>query len=277
MSSNGDQKKGFEPLHKGHAIEQVIISVVMDSEIPEGTLTEIKQTIGTPEELPAYAELAAVSFAVGPGLPASAALAPSTTGHLFRKVRPDGITENELKAHRNTLSFRTTLYTRWNVLWSLAKTYIEKLLPYYARHGRVAQLSLNYIDKFIWYGAKDQYDITQVLRRDSPYLAGHIFETKDLWHIHTGRFMLADDATKRLINVNSDYLDERRQGETRRTISIRTALIDSFNQAGFNEFNLVNQQLIDSVDKHFQELHELDKVILKSILTADTARRIALS
>lgn len=276
MALQSEPDIGFRPLHKGHAIEQVAIVIAVDKEIGDEHLKRAKDAIGKPEDLPTQSEMSGVSFSIGNNMVVPVPTAPSIAGYLFQKKGSEEGIEAELTLQRNTIAFRTNLYTRWGHVWEQGRRHIERLLPIYMQSARLSQISLSYIDKFLWDGPEGKCDTNAILTKNSPYLAPEVLRAKDLWHCHTGSFVRVNDFTKRLVNVNVDYLDAPYRGEPKRTISIRTVLVDMFYQPGYGELQAGADSAARIVHEHLEGMHDLDKSILKSILTPDMARRIAL-
>ena len=270
----------FDPLHKGHAIEQVIFAFQFDSEIDEASLKEIGKAIPKDDDLPGRAEMRGVKLAIGMGLipqqPAIPMPTPSLAGFTFSKSRSDGTVETELIASRSSFVYRTLFYTRWSENWASTKKYLKILCAIYSPQAKLASISLSYVDKFVWQGPAD-CDPRSILRTNSRYLSPYIFETSDLWHSHTGAFVRSDDQTKRLINVNIDYVDEHVEEAVRRAVVVKTVLADNFNQEGFATTDFPNgESVVELIDSHMQQLHELDKEILGDIINFEMAKRIAL-
>lgn len=268
----------FQPLHSAHAIEQVAFSVTFHNPLDDATLQAAKNAIGNPEELPGRMELRQIAIAIGAGAPAPTSGAALSNGYAFTKIQADGAVETELQLLRNAVVFRTNLYTRWAAVWDRARKYFSCSLEIYARRSALAQVSLNYLDKFVCYGSLQEARVATVLQPNSPYIAPRIFGASDLWHCHSGAFSRANDRTKRLTTVNLDYLTETMatDGRERQTLSIMAILADMLNQPGYAPTQPPAERLISVVDEAFQALHQADKVILGSIISPEMARRIAL-
>lgn len=114
MSDDNNPKPAFEPLHKGHAIEQVAIAFHMDREIDDVEIAAIKKEIGSPAELPRRTDVRGITLAIGPNVPTPRPSQPGAgLGYSFAKINPDGTLETELRAERSAITFYTTLYTGW--------------------------------------------------------------------------------------------------------------------------------------------------------------------
>lgn len=260
----------FKPIHDAHAIEQVVFNLQFDRPVDDVIFLEAgKAAEQFLPELPGRNKTQALTFQPG-------ALPVPNSGILFRKVAPDGATENELRVDRNSLSFRTTLYSRWDAIWSQANKYFNALIPIYAAQARLIGISISYIDKFEWQGDLTACRPSLLLRAQSRYLCPHVFDAKDFWHSHTGAFIRVDNNTKRLLNINVDYLDESRLDEVRRIVAITTALADQLDQPEYEPYFAEGNDIIKLVDEHMQSLHVFGKEVFGDIINDEMCKRIAL-
>ena len=88
--------------------------------------------------------------------------------------------------------------------------------------------------------------------------------------------MPVDAHTKRLLNVNVDYLDEQMVERPKRVINISTVLTDMLNQPGFAPLNLVPNEAFDKLQVRISQLHDLSKEFFKAVISDDMCKRIAL-
>jgi uncharacterized protein (TIGR04255 family) len=266
----------FEPLHKGHSIEQCAIGLAFEGALTDDALKAVRDSIGQPAELPGRAELRGVAIPIGqagPGVIRTGGI----QGFGYTRSRPDGLTDAELQITRNVIAFRTMTYTRWAQLLNECLPYFNAALPHYLATGRLTQVSINYVDKFISSEPPEKCRPADILKKGSPYVAPGVFDAEDLWHSHAGFFKRLDESTKQLTTINVDYLVETLPvGKDRTTISISTVLAHMYNQPTYTPFSVAPQDGPALVKERLEKLHALDKDVLSSIISADMARRIAL-
>lgn len=260
----------FEPLHSAHAIEQVLLGVQFQKPLDDAGMREARVAAGTPPELPGRAELR------GFALQAAGAPRAMSTGFSFTRMRADGTEEAEFQVQRHLISFRTMLYTRWSDISAQAYGLFSTVLPVFLQRGTIAGIALNYVDKFISSSLPPDGDVRPILQRTSPYLAPRVFESTNLWHTHSGAFSRPDDRTRRLIAVNVDYITEKIEERDRTALVINSTLTDAFNQNGYEPLHVLPDDGMTFVKQTFERLHQGDKEVLRSIITGDLARRIAL-
>lgn len=274
MSDALNNNRQFKPIHDAHAIEQVVFVLQFDHPLDDAKYSEVRKAAEQfKPELPWEIETQGFAFIIG--------LAPATqavpsTGFMFRKAELDGTVTNELRVDRASVTFKTTLYSRWDAVWSQASKYFNVLIPIYAAQARISGISINYVDKFEWPGDLAACKPSLLLRAQSKYLCPHVFDAEDLWHSHTGAFIRVDDNTKRLLNVNVDYLDEKRFDEARRVVAITTVLTDQLNQPEYEPYVAEGSDIIKLVDDHMQGLHVFGKAVFGNIINDEMSKRIAL-
>lgn len=278
MVEKNANKSTFEPVHNAHAIDQVAFGVQFDRQLSDEELKAAKQAIGTPDELPGRMELRGIAMTIGPNAPAMARTPNAVAGHVFTRIRADGAVETELQLQRESLSFRTALYTRWVSVFAQVDKYFSSVLRIYLAHARVTQVTLNYLDKFVCTAPVSECNPAEILQKNSAYLAPRIFDVRDLWHCHTGTFTKLDRQTKQLVTVNVDFITETLlpDEKERSAVAITTVLTNLFNQPGYDPLDLAPDAGQRFMAECFQSLHNLDKAVLRGIITPEAARRIAL-
>lgn len=283
MLSTQSKKGSFRPVHAAHAIEQAVLVVNFDRPIDYARLATVNEiTNQFRAELPGGGPIqGGFSFMIGgPAvmqMPFNPQQPSPVTGVLLHRNAPDGSVESELRVEQTSMSFRTNVYSRWSAVWELAHRYFSSVMGTYLDSGaKLVNVSLNFVDKFVWDGEMKDCDPSLLIKSNSKYVASHILSRNDLWHIHTGAFDRPDNQTKRLTNVNVDCLDEIVDFTPRRSIVITTVLTDMFNQPSFDTTSLSNENGMDFVASHLEALHSCDKEILREILVAPIAQQIAL-
>ena len=279
--TNGDHKKrGFEPLHDAHAIEQVVFAVQFLGPLDESTFKEASDILDPiTGDLPKKSVAGIpnlVAFTIGDQAAPLSMLPPAALGRVYQSFQPDGTIGTEVRLDRGSMVFRTTLYTRWAATWSRAQKYFGAVIPKCVPKTRIAGVSLNYVDKFIWTGDPAECRPANLLEPKSKYLCPHVYDSEDLWHSHTGAFSRVDNQTKRLLNVNVDYIDERKGDVQRRMISIGTALSDLTNQPDYAPLDIAEKDAISFIDSKMQHLHDFGKIIFANIVNDEMSKRIAL-
>ncbi len=276
MADTLSQKGQFNPIHSAHAIEQVVLVLQFDKPLDSTNFAEVlKAAEQFKPDFSKSIPIQKLTFVFGAG--ASNQPDPINSGTSFQKTGADESVENELRVEQAALTFTTTKYTRWAAVWSQASSYFDALVPFYTKHAGLSGISVNYVDKFVWSGNVNDCKPSYLLRTDSKYLCPHVYTAEDFWHSHTGAFTRYDAFTRRLLNVNVDYLDEIRLEQTHRIVAITTVLADQLNQPGYTPRSLNQDQNIDFIKSHMDNLHILGKAVFGNIINDTMSDRIALT
>jgi uncharacterized protein (TIGR04255 family) len=267
--------ESFNPLHAAHAIEQVVFYIQFGRPISDNRLAELKTICDQfSEELPGLSDTTGLSVVFGNVI--GNQQASHISGFTRRSVNRDGTLEHELRVEKSSIQFVTTRYTRWQQTWDQANKYFNALLPLFQQDAIPAAIGLNYVDKFVWAGNPENCRAEHLIRTDSKYVSKHIFETTEFWHSHAGVFIRSNPQTRRLLNLNIDYLDEPRPNGLKRVVQIATTLTDQFNQPSYEELSKV-ENIQDFFNSHMQDMHSYGKIILIDVMTEDMSKRIALT
>lgn len=272
MSHEQNNPGRFEPLHEAHAIEQVAFAFQVDRPLDDSLFSQIcDESEKYKTDLPGRVDMQGMMFAMGTSGPT----ASSVVGIAYRRTNPAGVIEAELRIERVSISFRTTVYTRWDSVWAQARKYFDELVPKYLKAARIAGISLNYLDRFVWRGAASSLKPDLLLRKESLYVAPHVYGESDMWHSHTGVFLRPDAQTKRLLNVNIDCVDGNPPTKAR-NILITTLVNDTFDQPGYEKSSFVEKDAASILDERMQQLHNFGKVVFGNVINDEVRGRIGL-
>ena len=268
----------FTPLHDAHAIEQLLIAVHFAHPVSgiNGSIKEAVKPFKT--DLPGESKIQRLVFTTSQGLNGDHQTpvddAPS---FMMSRTAANGALENELRVEPQSITFRTTTYTRWLEKWGQIEKYLAALAPLYLLgKNAIASISLSYIDKFNWVGELEKSSPPLLLKPNSKYITPHVYSQTDLWHSHTGVFLKPDAATKRLLNVNVEHSQNDSISGMLRTVSVATVLTDLFNQPDYAQTNLTSDEIIEFLRVRFANLHEVSKATFKEVISEEMAKRVAL-
>lgn len=270
----GIHQNFFEPLHKAHAIEQVIFVVRFDREISEENLGAIRIGLGRIPKLPNRLPIRNLTIPIGAAGPADVS---SVAGFTYNKLSDDDELEEELRLDKTSIIFKTFLYKRWVENWGVVRDYLDKLLPFYIKEASVQEVSLVVIDKFLWTSDSNSAKPALLLRPNSSHLVPYVYTTPDLWHSHTGAFLHVDHYTRRLKMLEVEYVDlSQKDGTKKRAITIKNAGVDTLGVPGYKALEFDGNSALDFISNHMDQLHTLNKEILREILNDEMCERIAL-
>jgi uncharacterized protein (TIGR04255 family) len=280
----------WEPVKEGHSIEVAAGSVNFSEPLNEllwKRTLRLAEQVSRPAGLVDRTTFNAFQLTFGGGnLSAGPNIGHGPVGNVvFRRLsiveNPTGaITHTvaeEFAVGRVTLTYRTMVYTRWSAFRERLRTLLRPVLEMSVQGAAIANIRLEYRDVFIFSGIPNDPATGDLLRKDSKFIAPHIFARSDLWHSHTGMFIPEPTVQKRLVQINIDANDVPSvDSSVRRAITILTAVQDNLDQTDSgeleNEFNMG-----DIVADRFESLHAHSKIIFGQLVTPAVAERIGLN
>jgi uncharacterized protein (TIGR04255 family) len=159
-------------------------------------------------------------------------------------------------------------YTRWSKVKADVDGYYEQLLAVIgAKSRKLASVSLQYTDLFIWKTDPEQLAVRDLFRSGNPFLAPTVLDLKTLWHCHLGYFEPMEDNTlpERLNNINVSRV---LHGD-HHAFNILTS-----HRLVFTKWaEASNLSLIARINEAF---HDANKKILRELLTDEVATKISL-
>lgn len=273
----------FKPMHEAHSIEQVVMTVRFDRPLSDEAIRSADEAMSLFQDaLPRRDSIQGMAFQVSPQgmMPMVPPISDVPNGIARTRTDHGGALIKDLRIDRQSINFRTFEYTRWENVWAEARKYFSSLLPRLGETN-IAAYALSYVDKFVWTGSCQTCRPTSLLKKDSLYVSPISFDTDDLWHCHSGRFMSANDRIKRLEAVNIDCVDENVitgiAPQIVRVVRISTTLTDFLNQKGFSNFELPVTEAINYLDNAAQDLHDSLKSIFGAIVNDEIADQVDLN
>lgn len=266
----------FNPNTEQHAIVEVVFGVQLARNL---SAKELDALVAAHKEhfsdLPKVHRPQIIQFAFGEGSPpADLPIMQPTAGVMFDAMKRDGSLDWRLRADDNRLFVNCLSYTRWADVWPTARKFLAAAGDIVVgADNAVTGFILQYIDVFRWAGDPSTYNVDAMLDRNSTHLPGSIFDCGPLWHLHQGWYRNVTDEPKGRVleRVHLDAVLEEKQ--------VPIVKVDTYIQLELSQKRswaaiFTGESPIG--DALFDKLHEQDKDILKSILTEDMARRVAL-
>ena len=275
---------GWQPIHENHAIDVMAALFTFAQPVPDLAL---RRMLRAAEDAAFAAGLRSrhstqtMQFTVAPQGISATGVAGGVQGLLFNARFEDdgrpipGRIAEQLQVDANSIVYRTWRYVSWSWQLERMRSLMTPALALARDIAPVATVRLEYLDRFWFDGAPHEAITSELLREDCPQLAPHIFGREDLWHVHTGAFLLADPL-KRLQQVLVDALNApvgQATGPAKRWIHITTALEDRFPTEILDD----PRENADFPFGLFDAMHSDLKDLLGSIITSDLAARIYLT
>lgn len=284
----------WQPAHEAHSIERVTLSFLLADALPMRGWQKALEVAG--DRLPALGYHAAPDLPALPNMPVPMggaalqirfspegfAVGGSPAGNLpasrsFQRV-VEGQVEGQIVVSRGGIVVTTTSYDRWAQFRDVILGAVGATLDIVQEISSVSFLKLEVWDRFIFVGAPEAADFSELLRVDSPFVPRFATAAARLWHSHVGYFDEPGRSAQRLVNMNLDAVDvpdapppEAAEGvvASRRSLGIYTMVQDTPHRNG-------DMEPVGDVRGLLDEMHSVLNALLGSVITDDAARRISL-
>jgi uncharacterized protein (TIGR04255 family) len=260
----------WRPAHEVHAIERVTASFFFQEPLSSKPWQTLINSASS--SLPSLGFNAMVEV---PELPLppnqTVVLAPHSPwpgGRIFQSLQGSQVHE-EIGVFKNLLSYTATRYNRWGNFQERLFLLISPLLKVALNTIDINAIKLEYWDRFIFEGPKEEVSYSELFIRTSSFLPVFTSSSRELWHSHVGFFVPAE-ANKRLININVDILDiadPGGEGQTKRSAAIYLMAQDTFAESPPQ----------DRISTALNGMHTSLKDVFNDLISPSMASRISLN
>lgn len=263
----------FRPKSGEHAIVEVVFGIQLSRPWQPHEIEKLVNAHDRWREgLPRLARHQVHQVFIGDGPPPTLP-APPTGGVSFERIKPDGDLAWRLRCEDRSISVNCLDYTRWREVWEEAHGYIRAVCDVaVAKDNAVHGIVLQYIDIFEHEGDPDSYDIAELIREGSDYVPRSIWNKGPFWHLHQGWFRHDElPAPGRLLEkIHLDALTDDAQNPL--------VKMDTLLRLDFAADRPVTKLIGDEGDAQelFDNLHDINKDIMRRYLTDDVLQRIGL-
>jgi uncharacterized protein (TIGR04255 family) len=264
-AGKGRQALAFVAKSGTHAIVEVVFGFQLSRPWHPAEIDRVAQNHDRwKADLPRLARHEIQQIMIGDGVPQAIAL-PGGPGISFERVKPDGEIAWRLRCEGNSIFVNCLEYTRWKDAWARASGYMRAVLESVgAEKVSVAGTLLQYIDVFDWTADPADYDVFQLLDKESAYVPKATGSYGLAWHLHQGWFLPSREPVpgRILQKVHFDALPQNDIGQP--SVRLDTLLLSDFNgrisaQTFFEQDSALEGMFID--------LHDKNKKLLSSFLT----------
>jgi len=184
---------------------------------------------------------------------------------------------NQLQVDKSSLMFRTTHFESWKTVADCIEPLFSPIIGITSNIINVAQIRLEYLDKFFYNGDENEAKTDELIKRDSHYVSPHIFENRKKWHCHVGfasaREKYSGESVTQ-INMDASLLKSRSEPqEILRSIQIMTAIETRKPYAEEKEGEYSYRDVINHLNNMHDDLNDL----LREVVTEDMSRKIGLT
>lgn len=271
----------LQPFAGEHAVQSAALALDFASELDVGEINRIRAAAEELKgDLPLFAEQRRTTVQVDAG--AAGSVAPATKhdvgGFIMQKPSPGSLVPGSAQVSRSIVVARENLviavndYTRWARFRADVERFLSVLLrPINAQKG-VVSVGLQIADVFLWKSDPADLPLDEILNRESPFLAKHIFNPKlRLWHSHHGYLSDKTEPIRHSLLENINL--SRNDASGAHHIQVITSHKVSFERPVFKVLDAAKERVFGIVDV----LHANNKTILRSVLTEALQEKISLN
>lgn len=264
----------FRPIGERHAIEEVVFMVGFKRNF---SATEIERVVEQhalwKSDLPKLLRPQMIQVIFDADQNQEAEPSPPIMPAAFQSFKRDGSVDWQLKIEDNVIAVNCLSYSRWDAISHQAKTLLEKVLGLILDEGNSLQnVTLQYIDSFIWSGDLTGYNVDALFNRESGFFPNNFKPIGPLWHFHQGEFEYfeGDPVPKRILDrIHLDATQAAGEAKVR----IDTTLRSDFNggvEATLDKVREVTQSTLNL-------LHSRNKVVLERLICDEMQQQISLN
>lgn len=261
----------FEPINEHHAISKVVFVLHISPSITIDEINEVKNAHEFWRDLlPAINEPKVISIAIDSEFEQPPPVPPPV---FFTRYRSDGNFELRLVVEHDNIIVECWQYSSWQLVWKRSRELLTKVADVLKDQTRqIRACSLQYTDEFIW-TSKEQVDFRELLDSNSEFIPPKIFDYGISWHLHQGWFhekkMPIPGKTLERMHVSSRPFDERCIVQFENLIRYDPQNPNILLSTAFDSES-------DDINKVFEELHKINKYLLKEFLHNQMSERIGL-
>lgn len=266
------------PINASHSISEVVFVLQFAQDLSDST---ISQLTALEEKLKPELPKMEVMKAIGFEIKDDQVIAPSGPQEKLAGVRFSKYSEAAellwtIRAERNFISVNCLDYERWMPVWERAYSYLAIVAPkLISPENPLTSIALQYVDKFVYEGEKDDYSYTDLFEAESGYLSRNVVNAGPFWHSHQGWFDNYTDTSRTLNRLNINVARADKDHLT----TIDHQLVTQFIEPISNPSILFDSQAGQSamVEGVFTTMHEANKNVLRGLLNAVILKKISLA
>lgn len=260
----------WRPLHDGHSISEMSLTLQLDKAIGPVAFSRIENA------RPKFEQLPGITVSRLPlGMPNLSGFFSQTATNVntdspiisirLSRSMPSGLVAEQVLAQNNVLTYTTTEYTRWSTISESALKNLILLIDAISE-AVPTHIAIAYIDKFIHETDRGKSPVDSLVRSDAMDVAGRVISSTKPCHSFTG-FFHPLSLGNALVNTNFQIADE---SESTRIASLTTYVSYPIGGTNFDNMAISLKQCAD-------EVHDLSKMLLSGILSDQMRARIGLA
>lgn len=260
----------FDPKWPNHAIERCSLTVALKEAVPEKLFAATTDKHKSSFERFGLVEQPAISVSFN----MATGQAVDASGNVFAKNYTFRDQSAALTITPQALAWGTSRYTRWKQFKEQLHVVFFPIVESYLAISDVILIRLDYLDRFLWTGTWDDFDLAMLLRPDLNSMPLVANRAKQERHSHNGWFE-SNGRLRRLINRNLDVAQVPLVGRIgmQPSVGVYTLIQDEFvvQLGGANPLRDMS-----GVQQGIEQQHVDLKAMIADTISESMAKRIGL-
>ncbi|SEJ57233.1 TIGR04255 family protein [Pseudomonas linyingensis] len=275
-----ERKEIFEPIKTAHAVAEVIFFFEFSELLISSRKKMDDLKAGMVDLLPDAKEQKSVQISLGDDEAAS--VQHSADAIQFSKQSPAGELQWLARVVGPTLSVHCVDYSRWAPVKTQFLAILECALNSLGIKDGFSGVGLKVIDRFRYNESAGAYDLARLVDPESKYVSRHVFDSGHRWHFYSGWYErdavdLEGVEVLSQLNLDSSF------------VAISDGVLQNFvtfdHTLALKNVEMGNGVLValeggssavDVISKVFDNLHEVNKSIIRDVLSKEVADRMNL-
>lgn len=245
------------PFSSSNAIEASVFTLHLSRSADKEAEKRLDEALTARGYLPGREQAQSFSVIVGGSEPPA---------HLTRfEAQPNGTYAWSMHLQGPFLFVGCHQYTRFDQVWERARDLLLLGLEAIGETYAIATVTHQVVDRFVYNFSeaqqpREEYQMDEVLRRDTPYLTPKAWESGLLWHVHQGWFDQPRNGKPHLhqLHISNNELVPNLQYAT--IIDHRVTARPQDELSAFDKSR-------DSMDEIFRDLHTHNKLLMGELLS----------
>lgn len=273
----------FRPFRGAHAIQEVIFRIEFSRDFTEDEIKALQSLQPTLQgRLPTVETMELLRLEVSSeellqGRDFRDGVSRALGAIRFFRADASGNLLKQLSFAGGALTYHCMDYTRWDREWGDAREALRAGMPCLEGAGRsITQVSLRYIDRFVFAGDLEAYSADGLFRRENNYLAPYCFRAGPMWHCHSGWFDPIGVAEEALHCLHQLNIGTSVEADQHATVIDHAAVVDLGEVSDFSSLMESVDGNPSKIDFLMNVMHDGNRAILLDLLTEQMVDNIHL-
>jgi uncharacterized protein (TIGR04255 family) len=266
---------GFEPIYKAHAIIEMVVFFEFEQNLDTYIDLLLPLLSEMSEDFPNGQPIRVFDLNISSQMPEGSPPSPKIAGIELQRLNPNGSLEWLIRIVGGSVSVHCLDYSRWEYVWPKMNQYFETVFAKLASiDENLIGVGLKYVDQFVFQGDLEDYDLSNLFKKDTPLVHPRAFSSGAQWHCNCGWFQDIEELGKILSQLNTVGITQGEQSSV--LIDNTLTYRPQASQAPFASCLSPSQIGGGLRTKIVEKMHTANKHLLSDLLLDFIQQRISL-